>query len=205
MTRKHPKQETSSLASGDLATVRHNWFQGWYAKLGFTVSMPFPPVSDEEFKRRKELGQALFYRPSTSKVSYKALMSALGQGEHWTVVDKENRKKIRWEPSKTGYWFWAEVAESCPRLDMSWNTLVGEQRHNLLSLEEYVIVWWAYKADTGIMLDTKTWSWLRTRFGQGALYAGGYGGGVNVGGWGVRSLAHSYGGGGGRCAEVVQT
>lgn len=191
-------------ASVYLATARHNWFQKWYRKLGFNLSIPLPPISDEEFKRRKKLGQALFYRPSTSEVSYDALMKAVGQGKDWTVADNDDSKKIVREPTEKGYWFWAEVAQNCLRLGTSWNTLVLKQKLNLLCLEEYVIVWWAYKADNGIMLDTKAWSWLRTRFGQGALDAGEYGGGVDVDRWLAYDLSHSYDYVGGRSAEVVK-
>lgn len=197
-------QEGASLAFGDLATARHYWFQNWYAKLGFNFSIPFPPVSDEEFKLREGLGQALFCRPSALEVSYEALMGALGQGEHWTVTDKDDRKKIVWELAQTGYWFWAEVAESCPRLGTPWNTLVGGQKLNLLSLEEYVIVWWATKAETNTLLDVRTWSWLRTRFGSSALRAFEYDGGVHVLRWREGYLADSYDNGGGRAAEVVK-
>lgn len=204
MTRKHPKQETSSLASGDLATARRYWFQDWYRKLGFNLSIPFPPISDEEFKRRKELGQDLFFRPSTLEVSHEALMKALGQDGHWTVVDENDRKKIVWEPTQTGYWFWAEVAQDCPRLKTPWKTLVKKQKLNLLSLEEYVVVWWAHRAGTNIMLDTKTWSWLRTRFGRSALDADECYGWLCVTGWDGSDLADSFGLGGGRVAEVVQ-
>lgn len=202
--KKVKSQEIASLASGDLATARRYWFQNWYRELGLTVSVPFPPVSDEEFNRRKELGQALFYRPPTSEVSYEAFMSAVGQGEHWTVADESDRKKIVREPTEKGYWFWAEVGENCPRLGTSWNTLVGEQKLNLLSLEEYVIVWWAQKADIITMLDISTWSWLRTRFGRGALDAREYCGRVDVRRWNARRLACSYGNAGGRLAEVVK-
>jgi hypothetical protein len=198
------EQAGASAASNDLATARHDWMQNWYRELGFTVSVPFPPFSDEEYKSHKELGQELFYRPSTSKVSYNALMKALGQDGHWTVTDNDDRKKIAWEQATTGYWFWAEVAQDCPRLGTSWNKLTKEQKLNLLSLEEYVIVWWAHKAETNAMLDTNTWSWLRTRFGAGVLNADGYFGRVFVDGWGAGGLADSYVNGGGRAAEVVQ-
>lgn len=197
-------QEGASLASGDLAPARRYWFQNWYRELGFTVSVPFPSVSDEEFNRRKELGQALFYRPPTSEVSYKALMKAVGQGKHWTVTDKDDRKEIGWEPTEKGYWFWAEVAEPCPRLGTPWDTLALKQKLNLLSLEGYMIVWWAHKADADTLLDTRTWSWLRTRFGYSALVADEYCGRVGVGRWIGCGLAGSYDDVGGRVAEVVK-
>ena len=131
-------------------------------------------------------------------------MKAVGQSEHWTLTDEGDRKKIEWAPAKAGYWFWAEVAQNCPCLGTSWNKLVQEQKLNLLSLEEYVIVWWAHKVVSSTMLDIKTWSWLRTRFGSSALYADEYFGRVNVRRWLAVALADSYGGEGGRAAEVVQ-
>lgn len=138
MTRKHPKQETSSLASGDLATARRYWFQDWYRKLGFNLSIPFPPISDEEFKRRKELGQDLFFRPSTLEVSHEALMKALGQDGHWTVVDENDRKKIVWEPTQTGYWFWATRAETNTFLDTNtWSWLRTRFGSSALGASEY--------------------------------------------------------------------
>lgn len=200
------RTDTRIPASGDLATVRRYWFQNWYRKLGFNLSLPFPPISDEESNRRKELGQALFYRPPTSEVSYEALMKAVGQDEHWTITDNDGSQKITREPTEQGYWFWAEIAQGCPRLGTPWNTLVGEQKLNLLSLEEYVIVWWAMRVETNIFFDANTWSWLRTPCGHGALGASGYHGGVSVGGsWDAGDLADSYDHEGGRVAEVVQT
>ncbi len=207
MAGKQARTQTgASAASGDLATRRCYWFQNWYHGLGFNISLPFPPVSDEEFKRRQNLGQTLFYRPPTSDVPYEALMKAVGQGEHWTVAENDDRKKIVWEPAQEGYWFWTEIAQTCPRLGTSWNVLTKELKLNPLSLEEYVIVWWAIRAETNTLLDINTWSWFRTRFGQGALAAAGYDGGVGVSrDWTAGHLALSYDGGGGRLAEVVQT
>lgn len=200
----HRRTRADASLAGDLATARRYWFQNWYRELGFNLSIPFPPISDEEFKQREDLGQALFYRPPTSKVSYEALMSALGQGKHWTVTNKDDRNKIVWEFTKRGYWFWAEVAESCPRLGKSWNNLTKKEKLNLLSLEEYVIVWWAPRANTNTVLDISTWSWLRTRFGSSALGAGEYRGGVGVERWGESVLPGSYDDWGVRAAEVVK-
>ena len=223
LARKQEKEQaTASLApacaythadrSGPLGTARHSWFMDWYYKLGFSLQIPVPPVSDAEYEQRQPLGQELFYRPASSDlsasaqagVSYDALMKAVGQSEHWTLIDKNDRKKIVWESAKAGYWFWAEVAPACPRLGSSWNKLVHEQKLCLLSLEEYAIVWWAHQAAANIMLDIKTWSWLRTRFGSGALYADECDGWVRVGRWCADALADSYGGAGGRAAEVVK-
>lgn len=193
----------ASSASGNLAVARHDWMQNWFRSLGFNLSLPFPPISDEEYKRRQELGQELFYRPASSEVSYEALMKAVGQSEHWTLTDSD-RQKVGWEPAQDGYWFWADVAPNCPRLGTPWNKLVKKQKLNLLSLEEYVLVWWVYQAETNIRIDTFTWSWLRTRFGQGALGAFGSNGRVYVNRWNAVFLADSYGCEGGRAAEVVK-
>lgn len=188
----------------DLAEKRRQYFEDWYRKLGFTtITVPTPGVSNREFARRAKLGQQLFFRPATKDVSYEAFMKAVGQGDHWTVTDQTERVKIAWEPTETGYWFWAEVQESCPRLRTCWDNLSKEV--NLLCLEEYVIVWHSYEAETGERLDSHTWTWLRTRFGRGTLRADEYSGRVNVSRCGDPGyLAISCGDEGGRAAEVVK-
>ena len=145
----------------DLAEEWRAEMEKWYRGLGFTeLAMPKPAVSNREFGKRAKAGQALFYRPATAQVSYEAFMTAKGQGQHWTVIDSAERAKIVWEPAAKGYWFWAEVPKACPRLKMPWNSLT--KAITLLALEEYVVVWWAMKAQ-GTVLDKSTWTWLRTR------------------------------------------
>jgi hypothetical protein len=118
----------------DLAETQRQWFENWYHKLGFNLTVvPKPAVSNYEFARRRKLGQELFYRPATSQVSYEQFMNAVGQGKDWTVTDQAERAKIVWEPTATGYWFWTEVAADCPRLRTTWNSL--NQAVRLLSLE----------------------------------------------------------------------
>lgn len=148
----------------DLAEGRRAWFEDWYRKLGFTVTVPKPPVSNREFARREKAGEALFYRPATCEISYKTFMAAVGQISDWTVMTSDSAK-IDWDPANKGYWFWAEIQKNS-RLTMSWNQLSKQIR--LLSLEEYVIVWHAHKAN-GTTLDVNTWCWLKTRFGAGAI------------------------------------
>ncbi|MDP2631161.1 MAG: hypothetical protein Q8P30_00130 [Candidatus Uhrbacteria bacterium] len=196
----------------NLAEERCAWFQRWYNELGFEIEVPVPTiggkaVSNREFDRRAKLGKSLFYRPATSEVSYEAFMIAVGQEDHWTVNDEAEREKVGWELTEQGYWFWAEVRDSCPRLKTSWNTLT--KKITLLSLEEYVIVWYAHKAETSEMLDQATWTWLRTRYrtnsGSGALDAYGSSGRVGVVlGNGPVCLSVDYDNGGGRAAEVVK-
>ena len=183
------------------AEERRQRFEHWYHSIGFSVTVPKPNVSNREFARRLKLGQSLFYRPDSAGMTYEGFMAAVGQGNHWTVTNEADRAKIGWDSASAGYWFWAEVPEDCPRLRTSWNDL--SQAVNLLSLEEYVIVWHAHKAETDKMLDRRFWTWLRTRFGQGALDAGECGGRVRVRRGGPESLAVSDGFVGGRAAEVV--
>lgn len=171
MGHRDAEQEGISAASGNLATARRDWFQNWYRKLGFNITVPFPPVSDPEFRRRKGLGQAIFYRPATLEVSYEALMQVFGEGNHWTIKDNDNRQKIKWEPTLTGYWFWAEVAQDCPRINTSWYNFGEEQMVNLVSIEEYAIIFLITKAETSVSIDVETASWLRTRFDQEVLDA----------------------------------
>ncbi|MEK7516280.1 MAG: hypothetical protein AAB562_01655 [Patescibacteria group bacterium] len=206
------REPTSAAMSGerakehskkrDFAKDRREWFEQWYRTLGFAIAPPLPRVSDREFARRRKLGQSLFYRPSSAGMSYEGFMAAVGQYSHWTVKDEANRVKVGWEPASAGYWFWAEVSEDCPRLRTSWNDL--SQATNLLSLEEYVVVWHAHKAETDKVLDRRFWTWLCTRFGQGALRADEFDAGVRVHRWyDPGDLAVPYDGGGGRAVEVV--
>jgi hypothetical protein len=190
------------LPKRDLADKQRQWFEDWYRKLGFAITVPKPAVSNREFARRTKLGQFLVFRPSALSMTYHGFMAAVGQASsHWTITH-DDRHKIVWEPTEVGYWFWAEVAADCPRLRTTWNSL--NQAIHLLSLEEYVIVWHAYKAKTGQMLDLRTWSWLRTRFGAGALLADGYNGRVGVHGYVAEALSIPHDNGGGRAAEVVK-
>lgn len=193
---RHPKSKC------DLAEGRRSWFETWYRSHGFTtVAVPKSNVTNREFARRAKKRQVLVYSPATSEVSYESFMAAVGQGSHWTVTNQDERAKISWEPCVRGYWFWAEIRDNCPRLGKTWNDLVKQIR--LHSLEEYVIVWHATKAETGCMLDVRTWPWLRTRFGPGALLAYGCVGGVLVDGRSAESLSVPFGNGGGRALDVV--
>lgn len=206
----------------DLAEVYRAWFEAWYRILGFSVTVPRPNVTNREFARRAKKHQELRYEPAASDVPYEAFMRAVGQGDHWTVTDEGERAKIVWEPATTGYWYWADAQDDCPRLGTTWNDLMRAIK--LLSLEEFVKHWHATKAGAflkelsarqsaagrgkamtvaGRMLDVRTWCWLRTRFGQSALYAYAVDGRVNVYGHSADSLSLPDGHGGGRAADVV--
>ncbi|MDO8425019.1 MAG: hypothetical protein Q7T01_00680 [bacterium] len=195
------------LAKRDLAEERRVVMERlFYGRHFADLNVPKPKVSNREFARRAKKGQQLFYRPASSRVPYEVFMRACGQGENWTVIDAADRAKIGWEPTTTGYWFWAEVPKRCPRLQTSWHDLMEALAFlsAFLSLEEYIIVWYAMKAE-GINLDWRghTMTWLRTRFGTGALYA--YGG-LKVGVYpcSADDLVISCGNHGGRLAETVQ-
>lgn len=196
------RQKAAHTKTKDLAEQCRVQMEKFYRGRGLNVSVPKPNVSNREFARWHKLGQELYYRPVTATLSYEQFMTAVGQSNRWTVVNETERVKIVWEPTASGYWFWAEVSESCPRLGTSWNNLTSEL--NLLALEEYVIVWWAYLAETGRKLDVSTRSWLRTRFGQGALNAGVFSGVVLVNDFDPEDLAWSFGTSGGRVAEVAE-
>lgn len=189
-----------------LADKRQAEMQKFYNGLGFDMAVPRPNVSNRAYRKHRAMGQELFFPFASAIISYDAFMCAVGQNKHWTVTHAD-REKIVWEPTAEGYWFWAEVAPTCPHLGTTWDDL--SRSIHQLSLEEYVIVWHAHKALTGTMLDLSTWCWLRTRFqtdsGSSALSAGGCGGGVGVDGWCPEGLGLSDPGCGGRCAEVVKS
>lgn len=185
-----------------LAIARRDWFESWYQKLGFNLSIPTPHITDDEFEKRAELRQDLFYRPSTTAVSYEDFVASVGQGNNWTITNEEARAKIVWESTPTGYWFWTEIQSSCPRLNTPRNGFA--QVDHLLSLEEYVIVWWAWKTEKNKRLDHDTQCWLRTRFGQGTLSIGECDGEVSASGDSApKSLVIFFEFRGGRVAEVV--
>ena len=185
----------------DLAEQCRAWFEDWYRSLGFAITVPKPNVTNREFARRTERHQVLTYEPATADVPYEAFMRAVGQGDHWTVTDEGERAKIGWEPIAKGYWHWVDAQDVSPRLGVSWKRLTANLR--LLSLEEYVKFRHALKAKTGRMLDVRTWCWLRTRFGRGALSAYGHGSRVHVHRSSADGLSIPFGGAGGRAADVV--
>lgn len=198
---------------------KHNYFEIRRAELerafhgagllvGSTIPMPMVDgklISNREFDRRRklEIPQALFVQPPQSIWTRDAHMRAFGQRGYWTVGDNDvNAKMIGWEPVDDWRWFWMEISDDCPRLGTSWdilNTIIRQP-----SLEEYEIGWHLHKAITGKKLDVRFRTWLCTRFGRsGALDAGGYDGGVSVGGRRASELAGLWSGHGGRAVEVV--
>ncbi len=185
----------------DLAEQCRGWFENWYRSLGFAITVPKPNVTNREFARRAKRHQKITYEPAAADVPYEAFMRAVGQGDHWTVTNEDERAKIGWEPTVVGFWHWVDAQDACPRLGTSWNDLTATL--HLLSLEEHVKFWHAVKAETSRMLDRSTWSWLRTRFGQGALSALGYDGQVYVYGLSADALSVPCGFEGGRAADVV--
>lgn len=196
----------------DLAEETRQWFEDWYHSLNLTPTVFKPAVSNREFARRQKLNQFLVYRPDSHGVTYEGFMVAVGQANHWTVNQEAGRQKIQWEPAAQGYWFWADASPDCPRLGTPWNKLMADftGKTRLPCLEEYVLLWHAYKARTKQMLDTRTWCWLRTRYkyayGQlSALGAYGYVGRVRICIWGPEDLEVPFDGEGGRAAEVVKS
>lgn len=149
-----------------------------YLRLGYgRMGVPKPDATNKNFRDWKQAKLGLFYRPSDTEISYSRWMISHGQGNHWTVDEEEHLAdedfqgpKIGWEPCVFGYWFLADVAQTCPRINRSRDGLMGAIR--LLSLEEYVIVCWTTRDLSGPFIDSDgTWCWLRTSFGAGALSA----------------------------------
>ncbi len=184
----------------DLAEERRVWFEQWYKslRLKLDIAVPKPQVSNREMRWKQDEGFALFYRPPTSAAPYPWLMAEICQGHHWTEIPEERDIRelkfppgwkpddghplIVWEPTDTGYWFWAEIAETCPRLGEADHTGPGgwseyqtanekrrrQRRLQLLaqvglpSIEEYIIIWGAWYREKEIRLDITTGTYLRT-------------------------------------------
>lgn len=216
----------------DIAEVYRAWFEAWYRSLGFTVTVRKPNVTNREFARRAKKHQELRYEPAASEVPYEAFMIAVGQGDHWTVTDEGERAKIGWEPASLGYWYWADAQDDCPRLGTTWNDLMGAVKllsleefvkhwHatkagallNVLLAQQQSIASPSEATSEGRvevgakgkgrMLDVRTWTWLRTRFGPGALDASGCGGRVVVSRPSAGALSVPSGNEGGRALDVV--
>ncbi len=147
-----------------IAEKKRRWFEHWYSALGFEITVPLPPVADEEFVSRVAEEQMLCYRPPSVRVDYKDFMRKIGQGENWTV--KNNYAP---EVTENGYWFWADSAETCPRRNQTWLAIMTDipdkENNQLISLEEYVIVWQAHKTLTGgDAFDQTSQTHLRTKW-----------------------------------------
>ncbi|MDO8505693.1 MAG: hypothetical protein Q7S48_03900 [bacterium] len=204
------EQEERQGPERDFAEERQVAMQAFYASIGITVVVPKPSIASNREYRRIGKGKKLFYRPATSTMAYAAFMTAVGQGQHWTVTH-EDRNRIKWEEAAKGYWFWAEVALRCSRVKTPWKTLIKKLKR-LISLEEYVIVWhMCHKV--GETLDISDWCWTRTRYNfanagekerLGALDVDGYDGEVDIRRASPERLELAYDSGGGLSAEVVQ-
>lgn len=200
---EEPQEPQSDMAEGRRAEVERE-----YQRIGMTeIRVPKPDISNTQIRRGRAAGRELFFVAP----GYEVFMRAVGQGKHWTVVDEAERAKIGWEQKNEGYWIWAEISPNCPRLGVPQATLVtalAADDKQLLSLEEYVVVWW-FMHGTGVVLDKNTFSWLRTTYksaaGFGALRAGEYVGWVLVHGYEPEYLMLSFDWSGGRAAEVVKS
>ena len=223
---------SSGPTAGALALARRDWWITYLREelklIPKGVDIPPPIVGDEEyalrttgmFPNRKEqslvvqmpndvlAGMVKKSERSSRSLAYDRFMAAVGKGNHWTVTDTAEREKIAWEPVPTWRWRWIETPDQCPRTGTSWNDLTAllaaeQPPSQLPSLEEYVLVWHAVHREHRRTLDIPTYSWLRTRFGPGALGADGDGGRVRVAGGSAGGLSVPGGCGGGRAADVV--
>lgn len=187
----------------DLAQVRRTAVEAAFHKRGhIAVVVPKPAASNRDFARWEKENRALFYHPADSQMTYEVFMASVGQCDHWTVVDEAQRAEIGWEPTQVGYWFLAQVAPFCPRLNTSRNDLTGSIK--LLSLKEYAIAYWLHRDQSNVRIDVHTWCWLRTCCGLSALDARDYVGEVSVRRLDAAGLAIPYPIGGGRAVEVIK-
>jgi len=163
------------VASYGKASARQEVVHDFFHSHDLTVEVPLPAVTDAECIRRSLFGQEPFYRPSSAVVDDRQFMVAMGYGYHPTVSDEQYRNNIIWEPTPTGYWFWGDAMDVCPRAGVPWVELT--EMVILPALEEYAVAWCMYQhehREHGERFDSQSWSWLRTRTRQdGALRASG--------------------------------
>jgi len=217
---------------GDLALARRDWWTTYLRQdLGLLpkgVDIPPPTVGDKEYTLRttgkfpKRKRQSLIVQmpntafedaakksePSSPSLAYDRFMTAVGQGNHWTVTTAAERQRIAWEPVQTWRWRWIETPDRCPRTNIPWNELTARFSAEtppslLVSLEEYVLAWCAVRHEHQRMLDTPTYCWLRTRFGQGAFNVFWSDDQFDVFGYSAEQLPLSVGSFGGRASDPV--
>lgn len=190
---------------GERADRRFELVRDALRERGIRAEPSVPTLGDDAFARRasSQNQPRLFYLPGGREGGYDRLMAAFGQGLNWTLTSAADRALIGWEPAARGYWFLAETLSSCPRLGRPWADLSAAVR--LLSLEEYAVAWHLNRAIDGERFDRDecTRSWLRTRFGRGALSADVGVGQVWITRHGEDALLYGHPRRGGRSCELV--
>ncbi|MBI5071769.1 hypothetical protein HZB93_02650 [Candidatus Falkowbacteria bacterium] len=149
------------------------WMEQFYKKYGFNIQVPPPGVTREQLVGWRQDGMQIFYRPSELLVPTSKLIQAFGHENHWTL-EKDQVRKIGWEPAKVGYWFLAEAREACLRHGKTFKEYEEEKPEGaeLVSLEEYLIIWHVLKDDLQMILDSEFHTMFRTSYGIGeTLYA----------------------------------
>jgi len=145
----------------------------FYKKYGSNIQVPQPGVSCEQLAGWRQDGMQLFYRPAELSAPTSDLIPAFGHENHWTL-EKDQSRKIGWEPAKEGYWFLAEARETCLRHGKTFREYEEEKPEGaeLVSLEEYLIIWHVLQDDLQMILDSEFHTMLRTSYGMGEmLYA----------------------------------
>lgn len=145
----------------------------FYKKYGFDIQVPRPAVTCEQLVGWRQDGKQIFYRPAEFLVPTSKLIPAFGHENHWTLEEGQFRK-IGWEPAKDGYWFLAEAREACLRHGKTFREYEEERPEGaeLVSLEEYLIIWHVLKDDLQMILDSEFHTMLHTPYGMGEmLYA----------------------------------
>lgn len=193
MTENSPKR----INAGEM---RCRFMEDFFRKIGIKIVVLYPNITNEEFDQWIARGFQLFYLPSSKSVPRAELLAALGITELRALTDNFLLENIVWENIETGYWFWAEVRDICPRQTKTRKEITSEV--TLLSLEEYAIVWHVWLAETGKNIDIPSWCFLRTKYKKDLLYARGWIDNVLVGINSRNELTLKFESGGGRAMEL---
>lgn len=193
MTEVSPKR----INAGEM---RLRFMEDFFRKIGIKIVVLYPNITNDIFDQWIARGFQLFYIPSSKSIPRAELLAALGVTELCAFTDNFVFENIVWENVGAGYWFWAEVGETCPRREKTRREITSEV--TLPSLEEYVIAWHAWFLETGGSMDIATWCFLRTKYKKDMLYARGWINNVLMGINSRDELALKFASGGGRAMEL---
>lgn len=180
--------------------MRCRFMEDFFRKIGIKIVVSYPNITNDIFDQWIARGFQLFYLPSSKSVPRAELLAALGVTELCALTDNFVLENIVWENVEAGYWFWAEASETCPRREKTRREITSEV--TLPSLEEYVITWHAWLAETGKSMDIATWCFLRAKYKKDMLYARGWINNVLIGINSRKELALKFASGGGRAMEL---
>jgi hypothetical protein len=151
----------------DFVAKRLVEMQEFYDSIGIGFDLPMPTVSNRQMKRKQNLDQGLFYRPSSYIATHAAFMKQIGMPEHWSLT-----RDVESEATEQGYWFFARSDANLEPRSLERDR--DRFSYQLLSLEEYVIVWAFMKMRKNLLLDTQEHVWIDGGhlIGSGLCYFG---------------------------------